>query len=120
MYDGQTLKRNFIDKMISQNDRYFNEILINLKKDIAERLNILKNSKDEKWINLLEIKIANNIYEIFNIRRNYAENLNVIINRQLHKFKKIKIENKNKLFSNLKNKENLINIFLNELKNRRG
>lgn len=120
MYDGQTLKRNFIDKMISQNDRYFNEILINLKKDIAERLNVLKNSKDEKWINLLEIKIANNIYEIFNIRRNYAENLNVIINRQLHKFKKIKIEYKNKLFSNLQNKENLINIFLNELKNKRA
>ena len=65
MYDGQTLKRNFIDKMISQNDRYFNKIFINLKKDIIERLNILKNSKDEKWINLLKIKIANNIFEDF-------------------------------------------------------
>ena len=42
MYDGQTLKRNFIDKMITQNDSYFNKILLNLKKDIAERLNILK------------------------------------------------------------------------------
>ena len=27
MYEGQTLKRNFIDKMIIQNDRYFNKIL---------------------------------------------------------------------------------------------
>ena len=69
MYDGQTLKRNFIDKMITQNDSYFNKILLNLKKDIAERLNILKNSKDEKWLNLIEKKIANNIYEIFDIRR---------------------------------------------------
>ena len=69
MYEGQTLKRNFIDKMISQNDSYFNKILLNLKKDIAERLNILKNSKDEKWLNLIEKKIANNIYEIFDIRR---------------------------------------------------
>ena len=64
-------------------------------------------------------KIANNIYEIFNIRRNYAENLNVIINKQLNKFKKIRIEYKNKLFSNLENKDDLINLFLNELKNKR-
>ena len=56
MYDGQTLKRNFIDKMITQNDNYFNKILLNVKKDIAERLNILKNSKDEKWLNLVEKK----------------------------------------------------------------
>ena len=45
MYDGQTLKRNFIDKMISQNDSYFNKILINLKKDIAERLKYTKKFK---------------------------------------------------------------------------
>ena len=119
MYEGQTPKRNFIDKMISQNDNYFSQILLNLKKDIAERLNILKNSKDEKWLNLIEIKIANNIYNIFNIRRNYAENLNDIINKQLNKFKKIRIEYKNKLFSSLENKDHIINIFLNELKNKR-
>ena len=119
MYDGQTLKRNFIDKMITQNDSNFNKTLINYKKDIAERLNVLKNSKDEKWLNLIEKKIAKNIYEIFYIRRNYATNLNIIINRQLNKFKKIRIEYKNKLFSNLENKDNLINLFLNELKNKR-
>ena len=56
MYEGQTLKRNFIDKMITQNNSYFNKILLNYKKDIAERLNILKNSKDEKWLNLTEKK----------------------------------------------------------------
>ena len=105
--------------MITQNDSYFNKILLNLKKDIAERLNILKNSKDEKWLNLIEKKIANNIYEIFDIRRNYAANLNVIINKKLNKFKKIRIEYKNKLFSNLENKGDLKNLFLNELKNKR-
>ena len=119
MYEGQTLKRNFIDKMITQNDSYFNKILLNFKKDITERLNILKNSKDEKWLNIIEKKIANNIYEIFDIRRNYAENLNVIINRQLNNFKKIKIEYKNKLFSNLENKNDMINLFLKELRNKR-
>ena len=119
MYDGQTLKRNFIDKMIIQNDSYFNKILISLKKDVAERINVLKNSKDEKWLDLIEKKIAKNIYEIFDIRRNYAYNLNIIINKQLNKFKKIRIEYKNKLFSNLENKDDLINLFLNELKNKR-
>ncbi len=119
MYEGQTLKRNFIDKMITQNDSNFNKILINYKKDVAERLIVLKNSKDEKWLDLIEKKIANNIYEIFYIRRNYAANLNFIINRQLNEFKKIRIEYKNKLFSNLENKYDLINLFLNELKNKR-
>ena len=119
MYEGQTLKRNFVDKMITQNDSYFNKILLNFKKNIAERLNILKNSKDEKWLNLIEKKIANNIFEIFHIRRNYAKNLNVIINKQLNKFKKIRIDYKNKLFPNLENKDDLINLFLNELKNKR-
>ena len=119
MYDGQTLKRNFIDKLITQNDNNFNKTLVNYKKDVTERLNVLKNSKDEKWLNLIEKKIANNIYEIFYIRRNYAENLNITINRQLNKFKKIRIEYKNKLFSNLENKDDLINLFLNELKNKR-
>ena len=28
MYEGQTLKRNFIDKMIIQNDNSFNKIII--------------------------------------------------------------------------------------------
>ena len=51
---------------------------------------------------------------------NYAENLNVIINKQLNKFKKIRIEYKNKLFSNLENKDDIINLFLNELKNKRS
>ncbi len=119
MYEGQTLKRNFIDKMISQNDSYFNKILLDFKKNIAERLNILKISKDEKWLNLIEKKIANNIYEIFYIRRNYAGNLNVIINKQLNKFKRIRLEYKNRLFSNFENKNDLISLFLNELKNKR-
>ena len=119
MYDGQTLKRNFIDKMIAQNDSYFSKTLLNFKKDIAERLSILKNSKDEKWLDLTEKKIANNIFEIFDIRRNYAEKLNLIINRQLNKFKKIRIEFKNKLFVSLENKNDIINLFLKELKNKR-
>ena len=67
MYEGQTLKRKFIDKMITQNDSYFNKILLNLKKDIGERLNILKNSKDEKWLNLIEKK---NVIDSLEVARN--------------------------------------------------
>ena len=119
MYEGQTLKRNFIDKMIVQNDSHFNKILLNLRKDVLERLNILKNSKDDKWLNLVEKKIAENIFDVFDIRRKYAEKLNVIIDTQLNKFKKVRIEYNNKLFSNLQDKERLIKLFLNELKNKR-
>ena len=46
----KALKTRF-DYVFSQNDSYFNKILIDLKKDIAERLCILKNSKDDKWLN---------------------------------------------------------------------
>tara|TARA_B100000963_G_scaffold261705_1_gene229883 strand:+ start:8407 stop:9501 length:1095 start_codon:yes stop_codon:yes gene_type:complete len=119
MYEGQTLKRNFIDKLIAQNDGYFNKTMLNLKKDVSERLNILKHSKDEKWLNLIERKIAVYIFEIFDIRRKYAEKLNMIINTQLNQFRKIRLEYKNKLFSNLQNKDKLTNLFLEELKNKR-
>ena len=57
MYEGQTLKRNFIDKMIAQNDRFFNKIILQNKKDMAERLQVLQNSNDEKWLSLLEKKL---------------------------------------------------------------
>ena len=32
MYEGQTLKRNFIDKMISQNNKHFSKLIITFKK----------------------------------------------------------------------------------------
>ena len=119
MYEGQTIKRNFIDKMIMQNNDRFNQIILNNKKDVSERLNVLQNLKDDKWLNILEKKIAENIYNIFFIRRRYAEELNIIINSQLSNFKKIKITYRNKLFTDLNNKDELVNLFLQELKNKR-
>lgn len=120
MYEGQTLKRNFIDKMIIQNDNSFNKIIIGNKKDIAERLHVLKNAKDEKWLDILEKKIANDFYAIFVIRRQYAEELNNIISSKLKNFREVKIQYKNTLFKDLINKKDeLIDLFLKELKNKR-
>ena len=84
MYEGQSIKRNFVDKMISQNNKFFNKTLSAYKNDIQERLSILKNSKDDKWLNIIEKKIAQNIFDIFSLRREYAKNLNQIIDEKLN------------------------------------
>ena len=65
MYEGQSIKRDFIDKLISQNEKNFNLSVSSYKKNIAERLQILKNTKDEKWLDIIEKRLAENIYEIF-------------------------------------------------------
>ena len=119
MNEGQTLKRNFIDKMIAQNDRFFNKIILQNKKDMAERLQVLQNSNDEKWLSLLEKKIASNIFEIFVIRRKYAEELNNIILSKLANFSCINIEYKNNLFNNLSDKCISVSLFMEELKKKR-
>ena len=58
-------------------------------------------------------QIAENIYEVCNIRRIYAEEINQLIDKQLKKFRGVYIEYKNKLFSNLKNNDRntIINLF---------
>lgn len=119
MYEGQSLKRNFIDKMISQSDQYFSKSILAYKKNSAERLRVLKSSKDEKWLHILERKVAENIYDIFTLRRKYAEELNNTIDIKLKKFREIKIEFSNNLFTDLTDKNDSINLFVNELKNKR-
>tara|TARA_B100000963_G_scaffold228744_1_gene199471 strand:- start:6747 stop:7838 length:1092 start_codon:yes stop_codon:yes gene_type:complete len=119
MYEGQTLKRNFLDKMIMQNDSYFNKIILNNKKDIAERFHILKTIKDTKWLDVIEKKIAKDFYDIFNIRRKYAEEMNSIICSKLKKFREIKIKYKNTFFDDLIDKDRLLDLFINELRKNR-
>ncbi len=111
MYEGQSIKRNFIDKMITQNDKTFNQILISYKKDTAERLAILKNSKDDKWLNIIEKKLAANTFNIFQIRRKFAQKLNKIIQEKLSNFKKVELRYKNNFFSNLEKKQEVIDHF---------
>ena len=120
MYEGQSIKRDFIDKLISQNEKNFNLILSSYKKNISERLQILKNIKDEKWLDIIEKKIAQNIYEIFLIRRNYTKIINKIISEKLKNFREINIKYENNLFDDLNEKKLKIEIFFEKLKSNRS
>ena len=120
MYEGQSIKRDFIDKLISQNEKNFNLLLSSYKKNISERLQILKNVKDEKWLDIIEKKIAQNIYEIFLIRRNYAKIINKIISEKLKNFREINIKYENNLFDDVNEKKLKIEIFFEKLKSNRG
>ena len=119
MYEGQSIKRSFIDKMISQNEKNFNLSLSSYKKNISERLHILKNLKDDKWLNILEEKLAEDIYEIFYMRRNYANKINQIISENLKQFRDVNIRYENKLFDVSNEKDQNIEIFLEKLKSNR-
>ena len=119
MYEGQSIKRDFIDKLISQNEKNFNLSVSSYKKNIAERLQILKNTKDEKWLDIIEKRLAENIYEIFLMRRNYANKINKIISDKLKNFREINIKYNNDLFDDLNEKKIKIEIFFEKLKSNR-
>ncbi len=120
MYEGQSIKRNFVDKMISQNNINFYRTLISYKKNISERINILRNSKDDKWLNIIEEKISENMYEILKIRRSYANLINNIINEKLKNFRLVEIKYVNKFIINLEDKNNSIQNFNEKLKMNRN
>ena len=56
MYEGQSIKRKFLDKMIAQNNKIFNNQIIDYQKNVSERIQVLRSSKDEKWLNIIEKK----------------------------------------------------------------
>ncbi len=109
MYEGNSIKRNFIDKLISQNNTEFAKILSSYKKNLTERLSILKNSKDEKWLSIIEQKIAEEILLIFIERRKYAKNLNELIVDKLSNFRSTKIVYRNDIYDEGLDKEETIN-----------
>ena len=116
MYEGQSIKRSFIDKMISQNDKYFNKTLLSYKKDISERLIILKNSKDEKWLDIIEKQITESFYFILQSRRKYAEKLNKIINNKLKNFREVELRFLNNFLKKIDNKEHTVDQILEKFK----
>lgn len=92
MQDGSSAQIKFFDKMIS----FYNKNFYNLKKDYAklntERFSLLKNENDPNWLNALEKKIANCIYEIFKERREYIKMFNSYSKNKFSFFKKIQIK----------------------------
>tara|TARA_Y100001970_G_scaffold273364_1_gene371438 strand:+ start:113 stop:1150 length:1038 start_codon:yes stop_codon:yes gene_type:complete len=85
-----SIRRNFIDNLISSIDKNYNSILINYKKSIFERNKILKNtSYDPDWITNIEKNIVNSGIQIYEKRLNQIS----LINSNL-----MKLENLEKSF----------------------
>ena len=96
MYEGKSIKRKFIDKLIAQFDENFNFSLNEYKKYTTERLMLLKEKGDEKWLSILEKKISQTIFEIFINRRIFSKKISLLSKKKLLNFRSFEI-----IFSNL-------------------
>tara|TARA_B100000886_G_scaffold48347_2_gene29778 strand:- start:32117 stop:33202 length:1086 start_codon:yes stop_codon:yes gene_type:complete len=119
MYEGKSIKRKFIDKLIAQFDENFNLSLSEYKKYTAERLILLKEKRDEKWLKILEKKISESIYEIFINRRLFSKKISLLSKKKLLNFRSFEIIFSNLYENYLSNKDEAIKIIENTLyKNR--
>ncbi len=96
MYEGKSIKRKFIDKLIAQFDEDFNFSLNEYKKYTTERLMLLKEKGDEKWLSILEKKISESIFDIFINRRIFSKKISLLSKNKLLNFRSFEI-----IFSNL-------------------
>jgi len=96
MYEGKSIKRKFIDKLIAQFDENFNSCLSEYKKYTTERLMLLKEKGDEKWLGILEKKISEAILKIFINRRLFSKKISLLSKKKLLNFRSFEI-----IFSNL-------------------
>ena len=95
MYEGKSIKRKFIDKLIAQFDENFNFSLNEYKKYTTERLMLLKEKGDEKWLSILEKKISESIFDIFINRRIFSKKISLLSKNKLLNFRSFEI-----IFSN--------------------
>ena len=92
MYEGGSIKKNFIDKITSNLDLNFKKNLTDFKKLAEERVALLINNSDKKWISIVEEKMAAILYTIFIERRKKILSLNTISKNLLKSFKEFKIQ----------------------------
>ncbi len=119
MYEGKSIKRKFIDKLITQFDENFNFSLSEYKKNTTERLVLLKEKRDEKWLRILEKKISESIFEIFINRRIFSKKISVLSKKKLLNFRSFEIIFSNQYENYLDNKNDALKIIENILyKNR--
>ena len=95
MYEGTSTRKTFIDKLISNLDPNFKKNLLDFKKLSDERIILLVNNEDKKWISIVEEKMSKVFYEILIERRKKTSSLNSLSKSYLTTFKEfqIKIEN---------------------------
>ncbi len=95
MYEGDSIKRKFLDKIISNYNFDYKKNLSNFKKLSEERIQLLKENQDLKWISILEKKMIDELWRIFIYRRSFIKDINNIILNKLNNFLKIKLNIKN-------------------------
>ena len=107
MYEGESIKRKFLDKIISNYNLDYKKNLSNFKKLSEERVQLLKENLDLQWLSILEKKMINELWNIFTYRRAFIKDLNNIISKKLNNFLKIKlnIENSYDLDQNISEKD---------------
>ena len=95
MYEGDSIKRKFLDKIISNYNLDYKKNLNNFKKLSEERIQLLKENQDLQWMNILEKKMIDELWNIFIYRRNFVKDINNIISKKLNNFLKIELNLKN-------------------------
>jgi len=95
MYEGDSVKRKFLDKIISNYNLDYKKNLITFKKLSDERIHLLKENQDLQWIDILEKKMAEELWNIFSYRRIFIRDLNDIIIKKLNNFLNIILNIKN-------------------------
>ena len=95
MYEGDSVKRKFLDKIISNYNFEYKKNLITFKKLSDERIHLLKENQDLQWIDILEKKMAEELWNIFSYRRIFIKDLNDIIKKKLNNFLNIILNIKN-------------------------
>ena len=102
MYEEGKNKKKFLDKIISNLKQDFRKYLSDFKKLSEERIALLINSHDNKWISIVENKMAVLFYLILIERRKQVRDLNILGEDKLKLFSKFKINISNELEKYLK------------------
>ena len=97
MYEGLSTRKTFIDKLISNLDQNFKKNLSDFKKLSDERILLLINNGDKKWISIVEEKMSKIFYKILLERRQKILSLNSLSKNYLTTFKKFQINIENNL-----------------------
>jgi len=107
MHEGDSIKRKFLDKIISNYNLDYRKNLNNFKKLSEERIQLLKENQDLQWMNILEKKMIDELWSIFIYRRSFIRDVNNVISNKLNNFLKIKLNIKNSydLYPNINEKE---------------
>ena len=95
MYEGDSIKRKFLDKIISNYNLSYKKNLSDFKKLSEERIQLLKENQDLQWLNILEKKMTDELWSIFIYRRSFIKDINNVIATKLNNFLKIKLNIKN-------------------------